>query len=295
MTTPIGGSSVGHPAPHGARDADRDGGELERDRPQLGRRDRQRRRHRLPDPALPGRPLHQLRPVAPGRRHHHHLQRHRPHRQHQLRLQVRALDAAGNLGPLSNAATATTQTSTDTTPPTAPAHSPQLPPAQHKSTSPGAPPPTTSQSPATASTAAKAPAAPTSHTSPNSPAPARPTPTPDWPRARPTATKSAPSTSRQPRPLLKPSLRDDLLVRVGRGIFVRRGHWHNRCRFVRERQYRDDLERNLDGRRQVWAALTFKGRTPRVNVPNSTSLQLNSGMTLEAWVNPASSRAHGAT
>src|SRR5262249_5663242 len=34
--------------------------------------------------------------------------------------EVRALDAAGNIGPVSNAATATTQTSADTTPPSAP-------------------------------------------------------------------------------------------------------------------------------------------------------------------------------
>jgi fibronectin type 3 domain-containing protein len=35
------------------------------------------------------------------------------------------------------------------------------------------------------------------------------------------------------------------------------------------------------------AALSFNGTNARVNVPNSTSLQLTSGMTLEAWVNPA--------
>ena len=33
----------------------------------------------------------------------------------------------------------------------------------------------------------------------------------------------------------------------------------------------------------------------RVDVPNSTSLQLTTGMTLEAWVNPATVTAHGAT
>ena len=33
-------------------------------------------------------------------------------------------------------------------------------------------------------------------------------------------------------------------------------------------------------------ALTFNGTSSRVNVPNSASLQLTSGMTLEAWVNP---------
>jgi len=34
-------------------------------------------------------------------------------------------------------------------------------------------------------------------------------------------------------------------------------------------------------------ALVFNGTGARVNVPNSTSLQLTTGMTLEAWVNPA--------
>jgi fibronectin type 3 domain-containing protein len=35
------------------------------------------------------------------------------------------------------------------------------------------------------------------------------------------------------------------------------------------------------------AALLFNGTNARVNIPNSSSLQLTSGMTLEAWVNPA--------
>ena len=35
-------------------------------------------------------------------------------------------------------------------------------------------------------------------------------------------------------------------------------------------------------------ALSFNGTSARVNVPNSSSLQLTSGMTLEAWVNPLS-------
>ena len=34
-------------------------------------------------------------------------------------------------------------------------------------------------------------------------------------------------------------------------------------------------------------ALSFNGSTARVNVPNASSLQLSSAMTLEAWVNPA--------
>src|SRR5205823_486479 len=35
-------------------------------------------------------------------------------------------------------------------------------------------------------------------------------------------------------------------------------------------------------------ALVFNGTSARVNVPSSTSLQLSSGMTLEAWANPNS-------
>src|SRR4029077_3493884 len=34
-------------------------------------------------------------------------------------------------------------------------------------------------------------------------------------------------------------------------------------------------------------ALTFNGVNARINIPNSSSLQLTTGMTLEAWVNPA--------
>ena len=34
-------------------------------------------------------------------------------------------------------------------------------------------------------------------------------------------------------------------------------------------------------------ALSFNGTSARVNIPNSSSLQLTTAMTLEAWVNPA--------
>ena len=34
-------------------------------------------------------------------------------------------------------------------------------------------------------------------------------------------------------------------------------------------------------------ALSFNGTSARVNIPNSASLQLKTGMTLEAWVNPS--------
>ena len=41
------------------------------------------------------------------------------------------------------------------------------------------------------------------------------------------------------------------------------------------------------GQREVRGALSFNGTSARVNVPDAASLQLTSGMTLEAWVNPA--------
>ena len=34
-------------------------------------------------------------------------------------------------------------------------------------------------------------------------------------------------------------------------------------------------------------ALSFNGTSARVNIPNSSSLQLTTAMTLEAWVNPS--------
>ena len=38
-------------------------------------------------------------------------------------------------------------------------------------------------------------------------------------------------------------------------------------------------------------ALSFNGTNARVNIPNSASLQLTSGMTLEAWVNPSTTNS----
>ena len=74
-----------HDAADGADRADGDRGQREPDQPRLDGVDRQRRRHRLPGRALPGRGLHQLRP---GRRRPTgtDLQRHRPRRSHQLPL-----------------------------------------------------------------------------------------------------------------------------------------------------------------------------------------------------------------
>ena len=108
----------GHDAAVGAGHVDRDRDQQQPRRSQLGRGHRQRRRHRLPHRALPGRRLHQLR-----------RDRHRqPTTSYSdttaaagtsYSYRVRANDAALNLGPYSNTATATTP-SPDTTPPSAP-------------------------------------------------------------------------------------------------------------------------------------------------------------------------------
>ena len=108
----------GHDAADAAGDADGDRGRRQRGRPGLGRLDRQRRRHRLPGRALPGRRLQQLRPdrhpaPAPATR----TPASAPSTSYSYR--VRATDAAGNLSPYSNTASATTPTP-DTQPPTQP-------------------------------------------------------------------------------------------------------------------------------------------------------------------------------
>ena len=84
-------------------------------RSELGRGHRQRRGHRLPHRALPGRRLHQLHPD----RHHRTATTYSDTTAAagtSYSYRVRANDAAGNLGPYSNPATATTP-SPDTTPP----------------------------------------------------------------------------------------------------------------------------------------------------------------------------------
>ena len=47
--------------------------------------------------------------------------------------------------------------------------------------------------------------------------------------------------------------------------------------------------RTRPGRRpgKFGKALQFNGTNARVNVPNAAALQLSTGMTLEAWVNPS--------
>ena len=76
-------------------------------------------RHRLPDRALLGLRLHQLRPDRHHDRHRDHLQGHQHGCLHTYIYRVRATDAAGNLSTYSNTANATTPTP-DTTPPTQP-------------------------------------------------------------------------------------------------------------------------------------------------------------------------------
>ena len=76
----------GHNAAVGAGRVERDRDQRQSCRSQLGYGQRQRRCHRLPRRALPGRRLQQLRPDRHHRRHHHQLQRHQRHRRHQLQL-----------------------------------------------------------------------------------------------------------------------------------------------------------------------------------------------------------------
>ena len=87
--------------------------------PELDRLHRQRRRHRLPGRALPGRGLHQLRPGRHADR--HHLQRHRPLR----RRPPTATGSGPSTPPATSAPTPTIATRhhpgrADTTPPSAP-------------------------------------------------------------------------------------------------------------------------------------------------------------------------------
>ena len=155
-----------HAAALGPGDADRVGPDRERGRPELGRGHRQRRRHRLPDLALSGRGLHELRPARAGGRYRHDLLR--PHRLGDHDLQLRGprhrrfrqpgcvLQRLHGDDAFEHRHAAAVR---------ARAPSPPRTSARPRSISAGAPRPTTSASPATASTAARAPAAPTSRTS----------------------------------------------------------------------------------------------------------------------------------
>ena len=98
-----------HDPADAARDAEHERGQCQRGRPVLGCLDRQRRGHRLPGRALPGRRLHQLRPDR-----HDHRRPGPPTRtpatvaSTSYSYRVRATDAAGNLSTYSNTASATT-------------------------------------------------------------------------------------------------------------------------------------------------------------------------------------------
>ena len=75
-----------HPTPNATRHSERVGGELQRDRPELGGRYGQRRSYGLPDPPLPGSALRQLRGARTTSWDWDDLQGHRPDRQHELQL-----------------------------------------------------------------------------------------------------------------------------------------------------------------------------------------------------------------
>ena len=81
-----GRQQSGHDPADAAGDADRERGQRQRGRPVLGCLHRQRRRHRLPDRALPGHRLQQLRPDRHHHRHRHYLQGHQRQRPQQLQL-----------------------------------------------------------------------------------------------------------------------------------------------------------------------------------------------------------------
>ena len=146
----------------------------------MGCVDGQRRRHRLPDRALPGQRAAPASPRSRTTPTDDDLQGHWPvSASTSYSYRVRATDAAGNLSPYSNTASATTPprlTRPRRSQPGTLTRDRGRPAA--RSTCPGVRPPTTSGSPATRSSAARAAAAPTSPRSPPRPAPAPPTKTP---------------------------------------------------------------------------------------------------------------------
>ena len=102
-------------------------------------------------------------------------------------------------------------------------------------------------------------------------------------RAVDTSSNPGPSTATPPAPARRQLLRG----LVAAYAFDEGSGTHGQ-RCLRQRQRRHDLGRDLVERRQVRiGALSFNGSSSRVTIPNSSSLQLSSGMTLEAWVNPA--------
>ena len=205
---------------------------------------------------------------------------------------VRANDAALNLGPYSNTATATTP-SPDTTPPSAPGtltanavsssrvdlelgrgnrqrrrdrlphralpgrRLQQLRRDRHHRPPPATATPPPPPAPATATASAPTTPRPTS----------APTPTPPpRPRRCPAGRRRWPPTR---------------LMR-GRG---------RRWRMRRGTATTARLRTRPGWRRASTAALSFNGTSSRVTIPDSASLHLSTAMTLEAWVNPATTTA----
>ena len=225
---------AGHDPAHGARHADRHRRQLERDRPQLGRGDRQRRHRQLPDLALPGRRLQQLQPGRDDQqRHHHELPGHGP----DAPRPATATRCAPSTPPTTPARTATPpagrpRPSTPSRRPR-PAPSPPPPPARPRSTSAGVRRPTTSASPTTRSGAARAQAAATSARSGRrATAPPRATRTRGSAPRPATATRCGPWTPQATPALTATPQRQHAgsPLRPGGGVRLRRGIGQHRQR-----------------------------------------------------------------
>ena len=65
-------------------------------------------------------------------------------------------------------------------------------------------------------------------------------------------------------------------------------NWNDGERSVRQWPHRGDRQRRVGLQREkIGRALQFNGTNAKVSVPDAASLQLTTGMTLEAWVNPS--------
>ena len=76
--------------------------------------------------------------------------------------------------------------------------------------------------------------------------------------------------------------------RPRRRLRLRHRHRHHHHRPIRHRQQRHPHQRHLDRHRhgKYGNALTFNGTNATVTIPDANSLDLTTGMTLEAWVRP---------
>ena len=100
---------------------------------------------------------------------------------------------------------------------------------------------------------------------------------------------------RQHRPLLERHLGHDVSDEfrwARRRIRLQRRNRHDGRRRLRQRQRRHVSNTTWAAAGKYGGALSFNGTNARVNIPNSASLQLNNGMTLEAWVNPVDDEQH---